>query len=637
MRWLRRLTDGGLSEIRANEILSLAQESIRLTHPPRESLLPQVDRSLPRAVEGVTSVRCLSAGWNFTLALSEDDTVRAWGKNSSGELGDGTVIDKIAPVRVKGLEGVLAVAAGTMHSLALLRDGAVMAWGANFKTQLGDGTTEDRHLPVAVAGIGQAVTAIAAGSGHSLAALADGSVVGWGDNTNAELGPTADARTWNVPAPIRGLVDSAVCVAAGSGVSAALLADGSVQAWGGTIFGDVGGKVGEIEPHLVSGLPSRIVSVVASHSSVLLLLDNGSVWTYSHPHRQSEGLRRSTQVDLPGQAVSISSSGLNALALMSDGTVIAWGNNDKGQMGIGETPASGIHEPTPVQALASSVRDVSAGRNHCAVVYGDGSVAAWGGDYPLTLSDIEGGDAHIPLGASKLGGRPDLAAGVSWPRLRGTPHALVCQLNLADLSPLDPHRLLPEDGLLSFFYDLHANVSGSKPADMGGWHVAFTRTGSRMERLDFPTELASFMRFRALPLTPSPELTLPGLGAHDLNPWGLDEDEARAYFAASYDYVHEKPLVHRIFGYAQPIQSDMQLQCQLASNGTNDGTPEPYSDPRRADLELGAQEWLLLLQIDSDDDAGMMWGDLGRLYYWIRRDDLLARRFDRSWCVFQCH
>ncbi|HUP70537.1 MAG TPA: hypothetical protein VM142_12095 [Acidimicrobiales bacterium] len=116
-------------------------------------------------------------------------------------------------------------------------------------------------------------------------------------------------------------------MAAGSGVSAALLADGAVLTWGGMLFGDAGGHVGEIEPHLVSGLPSPVVSVVASHSSVLLLLDNGSVWTYSHPHRQSEGLRTPTQVDLPGQAVSISSSGLNALALMSDGTVIAWGSS----------------------------------------------------------------------------------------------------------------------------------------------------------------------------------------------------------------------------------------------------------------------------------------------------------------------
>ncbi|HUT87622.1 MAG TPA: YwqG family protein [Candidatus Heimdallarchaeota archaeon] len=92
------------------------------------------------------------------------------------------------------------------------------------------------------------------------------------------------------------------------------------------------------------------------------------------------------------------------------------------------------------------------------------------------------------------------------------------------------------------------------------------------------------------------------------------------------------------WGHPDPIQGDMQLDCQLTSHGLYTGDATGYEDPRRAELEKGATDWQLLLQIDSDEDnAGMMWGDMGRLYFWIRKDDLKKRAFENVWMVLQCY
>ncbi|MHC4402544.1 MAG: DUF1963 domain-containing protein [Planctomycetota bacterium] len=76
----------------------------------------------------------------------------------------------------------------------------------------------------------------------------------------------------------------------------------------------------------------------------------------------------------------------------------------------------------------------------------------------------------------------------------------------------------------------------------------------------------------------------------------------------------------------------------MTFHGLYTGDETGYDDPRRKELEKGAADWQLLLQIDSDEDnAGMMWGDMGRLYFWIRRDDLKKQAFGNVWMVLQCY
>ena len=132
-------------------------------------------------------------------------------------------------MQVQNLSGITAIAAGSSHSLALKTDGTVSAWGANGVGQLGDGTNDDRSTPVQVQNLSRA-TAVAAGTGHSLALTTDGTVLAWGLNTVFQLGDgTATSRP--TPAPVQNLSGATAVAAAGSLHSLALKTDGTSWAW----------------------------------------------------------------------------------------------------------------------------------------------------------------------------------------------------------------------------------------------------------------------------------------------------------------------------------------------------------------------------------------------------------------------
>ncbi|WP_369406342.1 RCC1 domain-containing protein, partial [Archangium violaceum] len=121
----------------------------------------------------------LAAGGDHSLVVRPDGTVWAAGRNSFGQLGDGSTSSRPWPVQVQGLSGVVAVAAGYGHSLAVRSDGTVWSWGYNSEGQLGDGTTNNRTTPVQVSGL-SGVVSVAAGRFHALAVRSDGSVWAWG-------------------------------------------------------------------------------------------------------------------------------------------------------------------------------------------------------------------------------------------------------------------------------------------------------------------------------------------------------------------------------------------------------------------------------------------------------------------------
>ncbi len=212
---------------------------------------------LPVAVSGLSGAVAVSGGGSHSLALLGDGTVRAWGSNGSGQLGDGTITGpetcaearpcSRTPVVVSGLSGVVAVSAGGSHSLALLSNGTVRAWGNNGSGQLGNGTTTTSDVPVVVSGL-SAVVAVSAGGEHSLALLSNGTVTAWGGNRFGQLGDGGSG-----PEICGGLLEpcskAPVAVSALSGVRAigagsdhslALVENGTVTAWGLNQFGQLG-------------------------------------------------------------------------------------------------------------------------------------------------------------------------------------------------------------------------------------------------------------------------------------------------------------------------------------------------------------------------------------------------------------
>lgn len=143
--------------------------------------------STPTLISGLSGVKAISAGKDFSLFLLNDGTVMACGKNSWGALGDGTTSYKTTPVQASGLSNIVALNGGGSHSLFLKNDGSVWACGGNNSGQLGDGTTTPQKIAIQITGL-NGVKAVSAGNDHSLFLKGDGSVWATGYNANGELG-----------------------------------------------------------------------------------------------------------------------------------------------------------------------------------------------------------------------------------------------------------------------------------------------------------------------------------------------------------------------------------------------------------------------------------------------------------------
>jgi alpha-tubulin suppressor-like RCC1 family protein len=199
----------------------------------------------PVSVIGLAgTVTAIATGQNHTCALIEGGGIQCWGLNFSGRLGDGTTTNRSSPVSVVDLSGAaVAVVASNGHTCALITGGTVQCWGRNSDGQLGDGTTTDRTTPVTVVDSEgdplTRATAIAASPTQTCAVMDDGGIRCWGDNGNGELGngTTDDSTT---PVPVTGLGGTALFVDGGFVSTCAFLEGGSIQCWGSNFDGTLG-------------------------------------------------------------------------------------------------------------------------------------------------------------------------------------------------------------------------------------------------------------------------------------------------------------------------------------------------------------------------------------------------------------
>jgi uncharacterized protein YwqG len=252
---------------------------------------------------------------------------------------------------------------------------------------------------------------------------------------------------------------------------------------------------------------------------------------------------------------------------------------------------------------------------------------------------------QLRVGVSKFGGSPDLPATAEWPTWNGQPLTFIAQIRLADTAPYRPPQTLPEAGFLFFFYDPLQSVWGYEPATEGAWRVNYIEGGEpqlvRRSMPPFHSDDANArpdLEFNEFPIDFSRGLCLPPRDSSEIAALKFSGAEIEAYdelLESVAEMNHGNAVRHQLLGYPDQIQGDMQLECQLASRrfcGDFSGDKRRH----RAALKAAAKNWQLLLQIDSDDDLGMMWGDLGRIYYWIHLDDLRARHFESAWFVLQC-
>jgi alpha-tubulin suppressor-like RCC1 family protein len=341
----------------------------------------------------------------------------AWGNNQTGELADGTLTGRTAPVRSIGLSGVQTISPGLAHCLALRSNGTVLAWGHNRSGEFGNGTTSDSSKPVPVTGL-SGVRRVSAGGSSSLALKSNGAVLAWGNNASGELGngkaPTDSAK----PVAVRGLGPGSgvVAISAGGSFGLALKSNGAVLAWGQNASGELGNGKAPTDsavPVAVKGLGpgSGVVAISAGGAFGLALKSNGAVVSWGHNASGELGDGKATDSATPvavkglgpgSGVVAISAGGAFALALRSDGTVLAWGNNSAGELGNGTAP-NDHHTPVHVSGL-TGVRQVSAGWAHALALKSGGAVYAWGDNLLGQLGDGSTKPAARPIRIRGFGG-----------------------------------------------------------------------------------------------------------------------------------------------------------------------------------------------------------------------------------------
>jgi len=266
----------------------------------------------PGGKDIMTGVVHAAAGCYHALCARTDGTVWSWGRNDDDQLGDGSGRKQKTPVQVTGPDGkghltdVIAVAAGAKHSIALKKDGSVWAWGDNIQGQCGDGTVMDRKHPVRVLRL-KDIIAIDACRYHNLALRQDGTVWGWGHNLTGQLGTGKRSAKEARPVPVsgpdgKGFLDGVVAVACGGLHSAAIREDGSAWAWGYNGFCQLG-----------TGRTKARVEYSSRPIKVHGLKDEGFL----------TGVK------------DIAGGGVFTTAILTDGTVVTWGNSSRYQAGDG--------------------------------------------------------------------------------------------------------------------------------------------------------------------------------------------------------------------------------------------------------------------------------------------------------------
>ncbi|HEV2123430.1 MAG TPA: DUF6531 domain-containing protein, partial [Chloroflexota bacterium] len=318
-------------------------------------------------------------------AAGPSGTVWAFGNNWEGQIGNGTTGNSAPPTQVSGLSDVVDISAAPFHSLVLKADGTVWGWGDNDAGQLGDGTTTRQTSPVQAQGLTN-VSSLADAGHHTVVGRSDGTVWSWGRNEAGQLGhPSSSTCTWDdrngpktgpcslTPAQVVGPGGSGFLtgiatrpggVAAGAVHTLALKNDGTVWAWGDDSFEQLGADPTETCTH-----------------------QNGQSWPCS---------RTPIQVKGPGgqgyltDIVMVGAGWFYSLALKSDGTVYAWGENGLGQIGNG-TNGGNVFYPTQVigpggSGTLSGIRTIAVGRgrsldggdSHTLALHDSGVVYAWG-------------------------------------------------------------------------------------------------------------------------------------------------------------------------------------------------------------------------------------------------------------------
>ena len=267
----------------------------------------------------------------------------------------------------------------------------------------------------------------------------------------------------------------------------------------------------------------------------------------------------------------------------------------------------------------------------------------------ILMMPQENGNVKHP-GVSKIGGKPYLPADFEWPTFTSAdddtarPLSFLCQINLTEVKPYDKDGALPGRGTLYFFYECESSCWGFDPQDHGAARVFWCDTTDLLNcvPLEIPADIAEEHAMPEIALQFKARKSYPKFEEFevysDLEPDWEEYDGVLEKLGVDVDEDSED---HKLLGYADIIQNEMLTECERTSRGLYCGDPGSYRNTPKdveADIAKHASEWTLLLQLSTitKGDFEWMFGDCGMLYFYIRKEDLSAMRFDKASFSVQC-
>ena len=332
-----------------------------------------ISKSSPIQLGSSTSWAAAGGGSGFSLAAKTDGTLWGWGNNGSGRLGDSTTVNKSSPVQIGALTNWYLPACGTQHGMAVKTDGTLWTWGNNSSGQLGLGDTVSGRISPNQVGALTNWEQADGGDDLTLAVKTDGTIWGWGDNLNGQVGDNSNIKR-SSPVQI-GALTNWVRVAAGQLHAMAVKTDGTLWTWGYSGDGALGQNdtTRRSSPTQV-GVLANWAYVAGGERHTVASKTNGELYAWGKNNRGELGDGTTTNRSSPVQigaltdwknvAAKVSE---HSVATKTNGTLWAWGYNFSGQIGDGSKIARS--SPVQVGALTDWI-SVSTGTTHTLALYG---------------------------------------------------------------------------------------------------------------------------------------------------------------------------------------------------------------------------------------------------------------------------
>lgn len=302
------------------------------------------DRAVPAQIGGLTGISAISAGYAHALAIAADGTLWGWGTITPWTTAGGAQVGTTysSPVAISDLAGVTAVSVGAEYSMVAKADGTVWSWGWNFGGELGNGAADSISPPPLPVTRLTGVVSLAVSNYHAAVVRVDGTVWTWGTSVLGALGDGTLYVGPVAPAPLAGISGVRTVVSAYDH-TIAVKNDGTLWGWGKNSQGQLG--IGlltaqQTSPVQATGM-SGVISAATGGFHTIALKGDGTVWStgWNTNGQLGDGTttNRSTFVQVSGLAgiVKIAAGRQHNLAIKSDGTVWAWGYNYRGQIGDG--------------------------------------------------------------------------------------------------------------------------------------------------------------------------------------------------------------------------------------------------------------------------------------------------------------